>query len=138
MKGRKRKNHPLNSAPAALSAAKGDSKQEQGGVGKEENWFQKDAQLRRAKLYASVKKFEELGKEGSQFPDAPDYDDFDMLAHVHYRLGLVEAYASFDEDGTPQKQGYEAAMSAFHNAIQVRRDLQYNAHFEIDNAQRMQ
>jgi hypothetical protein len=50
----------------------------------------------------------------------------------------VEAYALFDEDGTPQKKGYEAAMSAFHNAIQVRRDLQYNAHFEIDDAQRMQ
>jgi hypothetical protein len=130
----------------------------QGGVGKgrgevdffefsapQKNWIQKDVQLHRAKLDALVKEFEELGKEGSQFPDAPDYDDFDMLAQVHYRLGLVEAYASFDEDGTPQRQGYEAAMSAFHNAIQVRTDLLSfhdlkfaNAHLEIDDAQRMQ
>ena len=47
---RKASDHPVNTAPAALAAAKAAVKQERGGDGKELNWVQKGAQVHREKL----------------------------------------------------------------------------------------
>jgi len=125
---RKASDHPVNTAPAALAAAKAAVKQERGGDGKELNWVQKDAQVHREKLGGLVAELTDLTE--------PDFDDCDMLAQVLYRLGLVEAFASFADDGTPQTREYKSALAAFGDSVQARtRILELS---KLDDEQRLQ